>query len=30
MVHEYETYLLGYARFDSKDLAKFSNQVPLD
>ena len=29
MGHEYETHLLSYARFDSKDLAKSFDQVPL-
>ena len=28
MGHEYETHLLSYARFDSKDLAKSFDQVP--
>ena len=29
MAHEYETHLLSYARFDSKDLAKSFDQIPL-
>ena len=28
MGHTYETHLLSYARFDSKDLAKSFDQVP--
>ena len=28
MGHEYETHLLSYAWFDSKDLAKSFDQVP--
>ena len=29
MGHEYETHLLSYARFDSKDLAKSFDQIPI-
>ena len=29
MGHEYETHLLSYARFDSKDLAKSFDQQPI-
>ena len=29
MGHEYETHLLSYARFDSKDLAKSFDQPPI-
>ena len=28
MGHEYETHLLSYARFESKDLAKSFDQFP--
>jgi len=30
MGHEYETHLLSYARFDSKDLAKSFDQHPVE